>query len=258
MDSYYPTIDKPATPEYVLSVFIDQHRQLSELDDMVDKTAVLTFDTTIAELRAACDLVDWLQVGRALNAQWGFRYSDEEWFFVLEPAKQRTLRGLCEFIARGARRIQIRPLTVLGKPCATAGAFMTIRSLLRDAGANVGEISPSTPLAGYARRYAKTFLGPISRLAPNVIPPVKARAGLWGLHEWCAGLGFLMLLVGLPLVVVGVSWFGWIALIGIVLMIANYPVAWITHRFTLPSSVEFGELKTFGDLARVIAAPNCE
>ena len=92
---------------------------------------------------------------------------------MLAPAGQRTLRGLCEFIAEGALRPAIEPLRILGGSCLPAGAFLAIRSMLREAGADADRVMPSTPLDEFARHYPGVFLGPISRLAPNTLPPVS-------------------------------------------------------------------------------------
>ena len=89
---------------------------------------------------------------------------------MLEPARTRTLRELFEFVAQKAMRPSIEPVNIMGSTCFTAGAFLTIRSLLRDSGADVYSVAPSTPLDQYARRYLWVFLGSVSRLAENTIP----------------------------------------------------------------------------------------
>jgi hypothetical protein len=53
---------------------------------------------------------------------------------VLEPAEAPTLRELCEFIAQASVRPSIEPVSIMGTTCLNAGAFLAIRSLLRDAG----------------------------------------------------------------------------------------------------------------------------
>ncbi len=44
MDAHYPTVEKPASPEYVLAVIRDNHRQQSEFDPEADGEAKLTFE----------------------------------------------------------------------------------------------------------------------------------------------------------------------------------------------------------------------
>jgi hypothetical protein len=247
MDIRYPTIDEPATPEYVLAVLRDEHRQQCGYDFMADPGAVLSFHTTVAEWRDACDLKEWPELGHAFNHLWGITCSDDEWRAVLEPADQRRVADMCQLIAGRAVRPVVRPARLLGGTCASAGAFLTIRSLLDEAGAAAEEIAPSTALAQYTRRYAGVFLGPVSRLAPGAIPQVRARtpvydAALWGL------------LVAMVCLVAGACSGAYLlAAAGAVLFLSLCALIWYAALCLLPSSVEFGELRTFRDLAVVVA-----
>jgi hypothetical protein len=248
MNDHYPTIDEPATVDYVLTVLRDEHRQQCEYDGMADPDVSLSLRTTVADWREACDLVDPFELGRALNQDWGIDCSDAEWQAVLEPSERRPLSGVCELIARHATRHRVRPARLLGRNCASAGAFLTIRSLLRRAGADVTKVAPSTPLADYARRHADVFLQDVSRLVPGSLPPVRIRSsrlyeyGVGGfLAGWlalgvgcCSGL-YVLTLAGLPLIAIGCM------------------LTWIVSKYLPPVSVEFGELRTFRDLALVVA-----
>lgn len=95
----YPPLTESATPEYILSVLQDEHRQASRYDSAVDKAAVLTMETTIAEWREACDLIPPRPLGRALNETWGLNLSDDVWASVLGNGHHTTLRSVCELIA---------------------------------------------------------------------------------------------------------------------------------------------------------------
>jgi hypothetical protein len=247
MDIHYPTDDKPATPEYVLAVLRGWHRQECQFNPEADPDAVLSFDTTVAEWRYACQLVGWRKLGRAHNRLWGIACSDDDWWAVLEPARERRLTDVCQFIAARVARPEIRPSRLLGSACAPAGAFLTIRSLLHDAGASAREIAPSTPLAPYARRFAEVFLGPMSRLAPGALPLVRIRMPVLDVAIWGALAGYLCALVG---ACCGVPMLSWAA---VVLWVASYALAWYASHYLLPASVEFGELRTFRDLAIVVA-----
>ena len=99
MNVSYPTIDEPASPEYVLSVMQDDYRQQCQYDPEAQPDVELTFKTTVAEWRNTCDLVATRELGRAENQLWGIRLADNEWRAVLEPAKERTLADVCELIA---------------------------------------------------------------------------------------------------------------------------------------------------------------
>jgi hypothetical protein len=236
----------PATPEYVLAVLRDQHRQDCSIEYDAEPQLELTFETTIAEWRFWCDLVDWRRLGRALDGEWKLGLPDAAWRAVLEPARSRTLGDLCSFIARAAFMPSIEPVNILTSKCLTAGAFLAIRSTLQESGVNVDSVAPSTPLEPYARRHPGVFIGPIARLAPNALPDVKISRPLYEVSFWTWIFGLLVGLAGSlisPIVtgggvcVVGLAWIG----------------AWIDARFFLPSRVTIGDLRTFGDLARLVA-----
>ena len=57
----------PATPEFVLEVVRDSHRQQCAYDPEADPSAQLSFDTTVAQWRDACDLVGTKGLGVALD-----------------------------------------------------------------------------------------------------------------------------------------------------------------------------------------------
>jgi hypothetical protein len=113
----------------------------------------------------------------------------------------------------------------------------------------VDEIAPSTPLAPYTRQYCALFLGPISRLAPGALPPVRISQPIY----YACLLSFL---VGLFCLVFGGFFRAYfIAMGGLLLAVTGYVGSWFAARIT-PASVRFGELRTFRDLAVVIARGN--
>jgi hypothetical protein len=237
MDIQYATTDEPATPEYVLAVIRDHHRQQYQFDDSADCEAVLTLDTTVAEWRDACDLLGWRQLGDALNQIWGITCTDEEWRAVLEPNSEKRLADVCELIAKHARRRHIRPANLLGSPCESAGAFLTIRSLLHVAGACADEIAPSTQLAPYTRRYHDVFLVQLSRLAPGALPLVSIRKPILDTAIWGCFAGLLCFAMGGVVGAINNSYL--LMAVGIAIFAASYLLAWVS-AYMLPSSVDFG------------------
>jgi hypothetical protein len=247
MDVHYATIDEPATPEYVLAVLRDMHRQQCQFDDVADANAILSPEMTIDEWGEACDLLDWRELGRSFNKFWEISCSDNQWRGVLTPGKEKRLSDVCRLIAAHARRPTIRPATLFGSTCAPAGAFLTIRSLLSEAGVRAKDIAPSTALAPYARRHASVFLESIARLAPGALPLVRVQtpafdAALRGLVVGCICL-VVGQLAGAALMTIA----------GVLLIGTCYLFQLVASGFP-PTSVEFGELKTFRDLALVVAA----
>ena len=147
MNTFYPTIDLPATPEYILAVLRDLHRQQCKYDSEADSNITLSFDSTVAEWREACDLLGWRELGRAQNDVWSINITDSEWLSVLEPSHEKPLRGICEIISQHALRPAIRSISLFGCTSRAAGAFLTLRSLLQQKGSWPSRIAPSTPLA---------------------------------------------------------------------------------------------------------------
>ena len=246
MDADYPTGDEPATPDYILAVFQDAHRQGCHCAPEVDLDAVLTFDTTVAEWTAACDLVTWRELGRAYNREFGIDIGHAEWRAAFTPARTRRLAGVCELIARHARRPVVRPARVFGAVCAPAGAFLTARSLLRDAGADVGRVAPSTPLDQFTLRHADVFLGPVARLTPGALPPIRVVLpelpfGGWSLATALVGVGLGCAIGPHSLAAAG----------GLLLAIHFIANSYAARGG--PTAIAFGELRTFRDLAVVLA-----
>ncbi len=239
----------PATPAYVLAVLRDGHRQQCRVDFEAEPEADLTFATTIAEWQSACDLISTRALAPILDEEWGLGRPAWAWREVLEPSGTRTLGDLCGFIARGAIRPTVEPARLLGKTCLPAGAFLRIRSLLRDAGADEAHLRPSTALDEYARLHLAVFLGPISRLAPGALPGVEA---CWGWTARGVGFGMTVMFPWFTLIV-GVSeaslWLG----AGFFLACAIFGLMPLGPAQP-PERAEFPGLQTFGDLARVVAA----
>ena len=248
MNAMHPTIEKPTNRNYVLDVLVDSHRQACQYDLEADSDIVLTFNSTVADWRLACDLLEWRGLGRAMNEWWGIQQSDEQWREVLEPEEDKTLGGVCDLIAAHARQPIIRESTYFGRTCRPADAFLTIRSLLVEAGADASAIRPSTPLEEFTRNHTTTFLNKISRLAPGALPEVKIDTPF---HDFSMGLmlgSFLLFVVTACLS----SFFPRLYVFAIVSLLVSWVLTFVTAQLK-PRSVQFGELKTFRDLATLIA-----
>jgi len=253
MNIDYPTIDRPATPDFVLEVLIDSHRQQCEYDPEADSTINLSFNSTIQEWRSACDLVSSRELGRALNEIWETNLSDEQWDAVLTPAHEKTLSNVCELIAAHVAQPIVRPAQFFGGNCLSAGVFLTIRSLLYRAGADVSSIKPSTPIADYTRRHVALFLDAISRLAPGRLPPVRIRMPIFN------AIAAIGVVVGIIVVVFGFSLeLAVVSLIGGVLSVCCFVAISIYGRYLLPTSVDFGSIRTFRGLSHSIAEYQAE
>ncbi len=248
MNEHYPPILVEATADDILAVLRDSHRQQCTHDPEANPDISLSHESTVAEWRDACDLLPWPKLAEGMNRCWSVAISTEQWCDVLHPAKKRQLRGVCELLARHVKVPRVRPAHILGASCVSAGALLTIRSYLAEAGADVTSVTPSTPLREYTRRYPAVFLGPVSQLAPGALPLVKIRTpvdqaftvgmalawvgGMVGLCSGSTAIGTLSMLL-FPICFIG---------------------DWTVGRWVLPASVEFRGLETFRDLSKAIAA----
>jgi hypothetical protein len=257
-----PPTQVPATSGYVLAKLLDEHRLLSPLDPEAEPDDVLDAGSTIAAWRNARDLPPTWPLGRALGESWGIARTDAEWRAVLEPARNRTLADLCAFIAdSGATRPAFEPAGYLGaSPCDAAGAFLAVRSILRESGADADAIKPSTPLAPYLERDMGVFVwGPIAGLAPGALPelreipcPAIAMAET-GLQRGIVPAIVLWLVASTAAMIWLPSWvrFAWFWCPWLVM----YGIAISRKAVPAPlSSFELGGLRTFEDLARALAA----
>jgi hypothetical protein len=176
MKAAYPVQSVPVTPEYILASIQEEWWQVALLDGYEPEDTekeMPTFSTTIHEWRDVMDLLGWRALGKALDEAWGTEFSREQWRDTLEPAREKTLRGVCELLASQAKRPVAPPVKLLGHDCRAAGIFLAIRSLLIEAGGS-SDARPSTALKPFLRRYSGVFLGPVARLAPGGLPFAQA------------------------------------------------------------------------------------
>ncbi|HEV7299588.1 MAG TPA: hypothetical protein VGN72_09510 [Tepidisphaeraceae bacterium] len=247
-DQFLPTF-VPATAEQILEIVRDEHRMQSWLDPEADPDAVLGRQSSSAQWRDACDLLPWRPLAAALNAAWQLDIPLSQWRAVLDPSEARTLGGVCDLLAtHGARLPRVRPATLLGTRCVPAGVFLTVRSYLAQAGADVGDVAPSTPLAGYARRHAAVFLGPVARLVPGALPRVRMRQPI---HD-TALAALLLSMLGIAVGYVG-DW-DMLTILSTLAAAASYTGSWVAALWVKPARVEFEGLRTFGDLSLALAA----
>jgi hypothetical protein len=241
VNNTYPVQKMPATPEYILAVMQDNYRQQCQFDPEVEKGVLLTFDSTVQEWREACDLHGWRRLAKAMNDWFKAEFSDAQWKTVLEPAKEKKLRGVCELLATKANRIEIKPFR---NQCINAGIFLTIRSLLKNAGVKE-VIKPSTPIAPFCRNDVALFLSEIAKIEPGALPPFKIYNRLYDYSLWAFLLG---------LVICGIGSFlsPLLTIFGVCFTGLAYAVIWKAAK-SRPQKVEFGSIKTFRDLTLRIA-----
>jgi hypothetical protein len=235
------------SPDEVLELFRAYYRLSSGLDPEVDIGADLNRDTTVSEWRATCDLVGTRRLPRFLNQWFGTELKPTEWRVVLEPEHLQTLGVLCDFISIHATLPDWRAISLGGEINAAAGAFFSLRGLLLSAGAPT-DIRPSSSVADYAHKNVVPLGEAVAKLAPGLVPVptlVWKRSQQW--ISALAVIGGLGGFAGALMRVGAIAWTG--ASLFLVMTAAMFLSG---HRGI--EKVEFGDYKTFRDLAEAIAS----
>lgn len=246
---------RPTTPQEVLAILGEDYRLLADTDPFMDLDE-LTFGTTVHRWMDYDDFPNWRRWGESLNERFGTDFTRDEWKSALAPMKRRTLKDVCALIALRARVPVIEAATVLGKPCVAAGAFLTLRELLRRRNAEVSDLRPSTPIEAFARTHGLPLLQELARLRPNGWPQMKLE---WE-HHRSRSLTFAMFLGGMAVAMLGgiLQWMEYapapfILLLGVGPALLGYVAQWFTPDSEI-TRVEFGKLRTFRDVCEALVA----
>jgi hypothetical protein len=236
---HHPTSDE------VLAILVDQHRHQSQVDPEAEPDAVLTFDSSIADWRFACDLVGWRGLGQALNEEWGMSLSSSEWREILEPPDKRTLRGLSETISREAEIEALPPTGLLGCSSPEGRAVRAVRAVLLSVGMPREDIRSTMPITPLMMRYGWRFLSPCLRLAPGALPAVK-HVGRF--HRVLLITMGMLIVASIGLALFESPFAAWSLVLALTIML----LLWIPHPLFRGSLVLPG-VTTLGDLATYLA-----
>lgn len=157
-------------PDEVLSVF--HQGSMIEYQCTLEKAiARLGRTSSIYKLREEIDFYgNWKTLGDWLNTVFNIDLPHSAWKQYLQWPRRRNVGVLCDFISQYALIEQIEPAEILGRSCLEAGVFRTIVSMLKHAGADISNLSPSTCVGSFIRDYSKVFYGDLGKIAPGAIP----------------------------------------------------------------------------------------
>jgi hypothetical protein len=166
MNDTIPLQTRSMTPDEVLSrltAWADESDSgvVGRDSDLYDLAVLVTDDLQFWPRQSALR-----ELGRLIEELFDIRI--EEWETDRFPPVRRTVGELCERIASAVEVVVPQPVTVLGRPCLSAGAFLAIRTLLAKAGADASAIAPSSPLTPLVCRFPGTFSG---RIVPMMDGP---------------------------------------------------------------------------------------
>jgi hypothetical protein len=207
--------------------------------------------------------IDFADVLFRLEMLFGFNCTMKEWQTLLgEPiqdlnewkknvAPRLTFRALVDFIRERLAPISLEPVTLLGKPCLSAGVFRGLEQLAEQIDPKVRQFAPSTPIRGRLRGFRlHLFWSRLRWMIEDQLPPPRQitfrSRGFFHSLLFKLGVGLLIALwkrdlTGL-LEGIGVT-FALFIPVGVIVAFIN------THLNPLPEGIE-----TFGDLARVLTA----
>jgi len=238
-----PIRTRPITPEEVLEGLRDLFARASGLPRERAEEFVRN-DTELLDLVA----VDGLNP-ITVEMYFGTEHLSEEWW--QRVVEFGTVGGLCHALARFVEVPAIEPMIVMGRPCPAAGAFLVVRRILADAGADVSDVRPSTPLLPYLWLWPDVFRWRLPRLAPGRVPDVRFLNQRLTRRILGVVLGVAGLMFGLW-VSRGFPWLGgFIAALFVKVLVWDLLLTPIAAR-RRNWSVEFGDLYDFRDLVTVI------
>lgn len=259
-----PPISRRLSPEDVLAIFVEMHRQGVGLETC-DPEATIGFSTTVAEWREACDLLPVGELGTGYNSYFEIDLTRAEWGGVLEPEREKTLREVCDLVATRALKPKFEEMFLLGRPCPAASLFLTIRRELESAGWDTRELCPSSSLEPFLQG-SNTLLSILIRLAPGRIPRAVLQHGRTSTvvgrmfaYATLAGLvGAVLVTVGFGIASLsriefaGAWYFTALAAAAVLVMLSI--TGMVAVEYVQPPRVVLGDLRTFRELCRAIVA----
>lgn len=244
---------RPYTAAEILALFRAAHAAWPEAW-RASPGSELTMNTTVSQWKAELDLSESAsRLATDMGRIFGVSARRDEWRRVLEPAKSRTLRGVCEFIAARATVPVFEAVRVFGAEDRKAGVFLALKELLRARGVDVDDLRPSSPLTDHAERGFPELWNLLYRCRPRMDEVMKAKyrgeAGLMGL-----AVALLAATVTFGVIAYDSNPKVWLAaLLAFTLFLVNWRVSERLHR--RPVRVDFIGLTTFRDLCAHLAGP---
>lgn len=255
-----PLQTRPMTPAEVLATFADLLRQRDGGEPIPehDDEPRLSRDMSVRDLLALLDKEydDWQTTGAWLERWFGIQATRDELACLLMRPKKTTVGRLCDFIAARAKVPILAEARLMGQSSWEAAIFRTIRGVLKESGADVSGLAPSSLLEPYLRRHGQAFSRDLARLFPGQMPEMLAvhipavsclRALLWAC--WLAG--WILVTLSFCGLAALQSWQTLLAAAGLIGL--TYPASWVLSLIP-PRAVELGALKSFRDLCSALAA----
>jgi hypothetical protein len=184
------------TADEIFFIFKEEHRLCSPLDPEADPSFDLQPTSTVDEWREARDLLTWDELAKIYNEEYGIEIPLETWKTVFEPGDERTLKDVCELMAKHAQIEVIKPIKTLGQLCLSSAIFKSIKKNLDLRGIDTSNISPSSRIEPVLKKNFGGFLGHINMNFTGVIPEINERRTTLGKLSGYFGLTLILSLFG--------------------------------------------------------------
>ena len=250
---------RPMTADEVLACFSFQHRNWRCDGLKPPDLAPLTAQTSVAEWRRTDDLLDWRELGEALNEGFAVTLTTSEWQNVLVPESEKTLGGVCELMATQAEMIDFGGSLGADRPASPKEVLGILGKLLARYDVDVRDMDPSRPLMPYLCDCFPKFLLELAQALPHAMPDVTIRNRPCEILERAlllvTAFGLFAILGAFVLCSVGALNLG-IGLVITGMLVGLWLILWAgtsrAGKATKPTSVQIGELNTLGDLVELI------
>ncbi|MBS9777562.1 MAG: hypothetical protein KGV50_02255 [Gammaproteobacteria bacterium] len=235
----------------VLAILRNSHARQCLCDPEADPDISLSMTSTVRDWREACDLVPWKPLGNGMNESFIIQHSENEWRDVLEPAKTKTLQGVCELIAQTATRAKITPYSIGGTKSEEAGIFIAITTTLKRYGWDI-DIRPSTPLT---KDNAYLIVDVLGKIAPDIFlsETYEYTSVVSTCKEILRNTLSLIIFCGFAVGILNIFFSMELHIITLVIMLLSLFLANIIADHIPHSRLHVGEQETVGDVCRLVA-----
>ncbi|MFI5136475.1 MAG: hypothetical protein ACHQIM_01525 [Sphingobacteriales bacterium] len=223
----------------ILQILNDFYNCQTAFDPEVDLDKQLTFENTISDWRAICDLVEPKKLAKCYYDLFNLTTSIGDLENILSE-KQNELKVFCAYISEHATKQTIAPIVMMGQSCMTAAIFKTLIANLKKRGVKTQDIKPSSKFIPLFHKYGGVLLEEVNKLAPGSLTKFEYR------NNWIVETGISITLVFfLSIIIIPVIWhFHWTLMITLALGLV---VIFIGNKFK-PEKENIGGYDTIKDL----------
>lgn len=224
----------------ILEILISAYNFQTEFDPVVIKGMELNYQTTIFEWRDICDLIEPEKLAKVYHESFNLKTPiiELEQLFIEED--KSTISDFCQYISEHAEKQNIEPIRILGQNCQTASIFRTLKQNLKEKGADISQLKPSSQINPFFLKYGGLLVDEVNRIAPGTLSEFEFKANK--LSRIGRNIMFIGFFAG-----IGIWWiwsFNWFLLLPIVIGIVMFQIG----DKRQPEKININGFKTFREL----------